>query len=38
MIWDEFNENRVLKKIIKDYNQCLLNIVKTHIFNEMIKT
>jgi hypothetical protein len=36
MIWNEFNENKILKTLIKHYNQCLLNIIKTHIFGEII--
>ncbi len=36
MVWNEFNENKILKKLIKHYNHCLFNIIKTHIFGKII--
>jgi hypothetical protein len=32
VIWNEFNENEIFKKIINHLNQCLFNIIKTQFF------
>jgi len=37
MIWNEFNEDRIFKKFIKHYNQCLLSIVRIPILKEVFK-
>ncbi len=37
MIWNDFNDDIILKKIIKHCKQCLLNIIKTHILKKIIQ-